>query len=91
MVLGRVADGDSGASLEAVEVALVDSVGGRYGQVLTDASGRFIVPLPANGTYLLHAARLGYDSISGAKLVVDSSETVTPPRTTARHFAPPIQ
>jgi len=77
MVVGRVVDGDTGASLDAVEVGLVDSAGKEHGPVLTDASGRFIVSLPANGTYLLHAARLGYDSIFGAKVVVDSSEAVT--------------
>jgi hypothetical protein len=77
MVLGRVVDITSGEALDAVELSLVDSIGRRQGPVLTDASGRFIVSLPANGTYLLHASRLGYDSIAGAKVVVDSSEAVT--------------
>lgn len=77
MVVGRVVDRDTGASLDAVEVVLVDSAGKAQGPVLTDALGRFIVPLPANGTYLLHASRLGYDSISGAKVEVDSAEAVT--------------
>lgn len=77
MVAGRVVDRSSGESLDAVEVSLVDSLGGRQGPVLTDTSGRFIIPLPRNGTYLLHASRLGYDSIAGAKVVVDSSEAVT--------------
>jgi hypothetical protein len=77
MVVGRVVDRSSGESLDAVELSLVDSIGRRHGPVLTDASGRFIISLPGNGTYLLHASRLGYDSIAGAKIVVDSSEAVT--------------
>lgn len=77
MVVGRVVDRDTEQGLDAVEVVLLDSLGSRHGPVLTDASGRFIVPLPFNGTYLLRAARLGYDSIAGAEVRVDSSEAVT--------------
>lgn len=77
MVVGRVVDKDSGASIEDASVSLADSTGGVRGPVLTDGSGRFVLPLPHEGTYLLHAFRLGYDSIRGRKVVVGNREAVT--------------
>lgn len=76
MVAGRVVDKNSGVSLDGAAISVVDSTGGIHGPVLSDNSGRFILPLPVEGTYVLHASRLGYDSISGIKVEVGRQEAV---------------
>lgn len=76
MVVGRVVDKNSGSAIDGVAVSVVDSAGGLHGPVLTDQSGRFALPLPAPGTYRVHASRLGYDSIAGAKVDVGPAESV---------------
>jgi hypothetical protein len=76
MVVGRVVDRESGAPIDDAAISVVDSLGTVHGPVLSDASGRFALPLPAEGTYMLHASRLGYDSIAGLKVDVGHSEAV---------------
>jgi Carboxypeptidase regulatory-like domain len=77
MVVGRVVDKASGASVDGAAVSALDSTGTVHGPVLSDTSGRFALALPFAGSYMLHASRLGYDSIAGERVDVGENESVT--------------
>jgi hypothetical protein len=59
-VLGRVIDQANQGPVPNAGVALVDSAGTVRGQVVSDETGRFIMPIGMPGTYSVQVVALGY-------------------------------
>lgn len=57
-IQGRVRDAETGAALGSVEVRLA----GSGAAATTDAEGRYGVSAPGRGTYVVEAARIGYEA-----------------------------
>lgn len=74
-VLGRVIDQASRTGVPTAGVALVDSTGAVMGQVVSDANGRFIVPIGRPGTYSVQVVALGYVATPIDNLVYTGERT----------------
>jgi hypothetical protein len=62
VVSGRVVDPE-GSAIPAVNVSLRSTDGSHRVAAVTDPGGRFRIDLPAPGSYLLRAQRLGYEAL----------------------------
>ena len=63
-VVGRVLDGDTGASVEGAMVVLLEGERA-HARVLTAADGSFRLSVPLPGRYALRIDRIGYESTLG--------------------------
>lgn len=61
-VIGRVLDAETRAPQEGVFVVALDEAGRRHAGVLADATGRFVLRVPAPGRFRLRAERIGLES-----------------------------
>lgn len=75
-VSGWTMDAETGAVLADVEVALLDTLGERRGAAVSDSAGVFTVELPAPGSYVIEASRLGYDTLRTRRLEVAFGEAI---------------
>lgn len=74
-VVGEVVDAGAGGTLANAVVVLVDSTQARRGGVLTDSAGRFVLGVPASGTWTVRAERVGSLSASSEPLTLAAGDT----------------
>lgn len=77
VVRGTVQDADSGIPLGAGGVLLLGSDGTAVSMVLTDDGGRYLLPVPAPGTYRLRAERVGYHALVRGPFTLGGADTLT--------------
>src|SRR5512135_684397 len=87
-VTGTVVDAAGRGGLAAVEVTLRDSLARPLAQALTSGSGAFVLVAPRAGRFVLHVARLGYDSLSTPLFGLHDSETLAVTVTMAERAVP---
>jgi hypothetical protein len=76
IITGRVRDATTGASVDAVEIVLLDTLAARQATVVTNKAGEFLILLRRPGTYLLRASRLGYASVETRPLEIGEDEAL---------------
>jgi hypothetical protein len=76
VVAGRVIDHGSETGVSDVSIALVDSIGAVIQDVVSDASGEFVVRAPRIGWYRIRAARIGYEVTTSRIFGVGAGDTV---------------
>ncbi|HEX6370604.1 MAG TPA: carboxypeptidase-like regulatory domain-containing protein [Longimicrobium sp.] len=73
-VQGRLVDDATGAPVAEAQIAALDAGGRTVRSVLTDAQGAFTLALPQAGRYVLHASRLGYQSVTALEVAVGAGD-----------------
>lgn len=75
IVKGRVIDaGDE--PVGGVTITLLDTLGVEHRQAASNIAGEFIIMIPASGTYLLRASRLGHETIQTPPIPIGDGEVV---------------
>jgi carboxypeptidase family protein len=75
-IRGQLVDASSGAPVGGSIVGLIDAAGVQRASALSDESGRFLLPAPAEGTYTLRSLRIGIRSVTSPPVVVPAGQTV---------------
>ena len=75
-VRGLVTADGTGAPIKGALILLIDLDGNRVGGVLSASNGRFRVPVPDPGRYVLRAERLGYASMDTELIEVPAGTSV---------------
>ncbi len=75
-VRGLVTAEGTGAPIEGAMILLIDLAGNRVGGVLSASDGRFQVPVPDPGRYVLRVERIGYESMDTDPLEVPAGRSV---------------
>ena len=75
-VRGLVTADGTGAPIEGALILLIDLDGKRVGGVLSASNGRFRVPVPDPGRYVLRVERLGYASMDTELIEVTAGTSV---------------
>ncbi len=75
-VRGVVLEQPGSAPVSGALVSLLDAAGKVRAEVLTDASGRYLLRAPAAGRYQLRADRVGYRSATSSPVELASGATV---------------
>ena len=75
-VRGLVTEDGTGAPIEGAMILLIDLDGRRVGGVLSASNGRFRVPVPDPGRYVLRVERTGYASMDTELLEVPVGTSV---------------
>ena len=73
---GLVTADGTGAPIEGALILLIDLDGKRVGGVLSASNGRFRVPVPDPGRYVLRVERLGYASMDTELIEVPAGTSV---------------
>ncbi|MGD2215823.1 MAG: carboxypeptidase-like regulatory domain-containing protein [Gemmatimonadales bacterium] len=76
VISGRAVDADSGEPVEGVLITLLDSRDTPRADVVSDSAGKFIILVPARGTYVLQASRLGYETARTRPIRIAADEAL---------------
>jgi hypothetical protein len=77
IIHGQVVDGSTQAPIQGAFVILLDSVGTQRSAVLSGEGGRFVLRVPAPGSYVLRAERIGYADMLSDTLRVAQGEALS--------------
>ncbi len=75
-VRGRVLEDGTGQPIAGATVTVLDGRGRGVGRAQTDAAGAFAVPVRRAGYYQLRAERLGYRTVTSARIAASPAEVV---------------
>jgi hypothetical protein len=76
VVEGRVVEDASGDAIAAADLLVTDDRASPVARAITDAEGRFRVPLPAPGRYRITATRIGFAPWAPEAFEVRTGDTV---------------
>jgi hypothetical protein len=76
IVAGRVVDAGSGEPVDGVTITLVDTADAAHRTVVSNPVGEFMIVIPAPGTYILRASRLGYATTQTRPIEIGEDEAV---------------
>jgi hypothetical protein len=70
VLFGRVTDAADGAPVAAVQVTALDSAGATAAWALSGRDGSYEIRLPADGTFRVHATRVGFRDETSTEVAV---------------------
>lgn len=76
IVAGRAVDATTGAPIDGVLIALLDTLDVTHASVVSNSAGEFIIMVPSAGTYMLRASRLGYATARTRPIEIGEGEAV---------------
>jgi hypothetical protein len=76
VISGRAVDADTGEPVDGVLITLLDRLDEAHADVVSDSAGKFIILVPARGTYVLRAERIGYETARTRPIRIAADEAL---------------
>ena len=77
VLVGVLVDDDTDLVIEGATITLFSFQGQRFGSVVSDLEGRFVIDAPRLGDFRLLAERIGYQTTRSQRFMVSTLDTVT--------------
>ncbi len=77
VLVGVLVDDDTDLVIEGATITLFSFQGQRFGSVVSDLEGRFVLDAPRLGDFRLLAERIGYQTTRSQRFMVSTLDTIT--------------